>query len=266
MNITLKSLILSMIFGVIFLNCLNFISAESWKYNYLPEDVSSSSITINESNFEHNLLEGLQGTGTSYWHLNDTQYNNLGYCSLTNGTFLTTTYANNTFKKYSDFNYVSVSNAKLDMPKAGYNYFYLDEDVNWSLINVSNGTLNIPISSSSGWLLDSGVIYYLSGTRYCDNSGDWTTICPKNDLLEIRTAINNLTLIFPSTVSASDYRTLTNTTFNNINVSNTIINSTGTLTANLSVTYIKLNEVSGICDLTRNHTICSNATGTYIKG
>lgn len=33
-----------------------------------------------------------------------------------------------------------------------------------------------------------------------------------------------------------------------------------------NVSYIKLNEVSGVCDLTINHSICSNLTGTYITG
>lgn len=33
-----------------------------------------------------------------------------------------------------------------------------------------------------------------------------------------------------------------------------------------NVSYIKLNEVVGACDLTINHSICSNATGTYIVG
>src|SRR5690606_24739545 len=33
-----------------------------------------------------------------------------------------------------------------------------------------------------------------------------------------------------------------------------------------NISYIKLNEVAGNCDLTVNHSICSNATGTYIVG
>ena len=36
--------------------------------------------------------------------------------------------------------------------------------------------------------------------------------------------------------------------------------------ANITASYFKLNEGSGACDLTRNHTICSNLSGTFIIG
>ena len=36
--------------------------------------------------------------------------------------------------------------------------------------------------------------------------------------------------------------------------------------ANITASYFKLNEGSGDCDLTRNHTICSNLSGTFIIG
>lgn len=52
------------------------------------------------------------------------------------------------------------------------------------------------------------------------------------------------------------------TNFAEYNFDNNNFNGTGNITA----TYIKLNEVSGLCDLTVNHTICSNVTGTYIVG
>ena len=52
--------------------------------------------------------------------------------------------------------------------------------------------------------------------------------------------------------------------FTDVDVSGGNINmNTGNIT---NVTYFKLNEVSGACDITVNHTICSNATGTYITG
>ena len=52
--------------------------------------------------------------------------------------------------------------------------------------------------------------------------------------------------------------------FTNLDVSGGNIEmNTGNIT---NVTYIKLNEVSGACDLTRNHTICSNLSGTFFIG
>ena len=194
-----------LLFSILLLVNLSFISAETWKYNYLPE-TSTSSITINESNFDHNLLINLQGTGTDYFHLNSSEYNSLS-------TFITLVYANNTYKKYSDFNYVSISNAKLEMPKAGTYKFYLDENVLYNSINISNGTLikTLAQGATAGWLIQTtldceiwntdfgGYWDYPVGKTIGDTliGGNFSSYC------NIYTAIPNLTLIFPSTVSAS---------------------------------------------------------------
>lgn len=42
-----------------------------------------------------------------------------------------------------------------------------------------------------------------------------------------------------------------------------VVGYNGNVTINM---YAKLNEQSGACDLSQNHTICSNASGTYIIG
>ena len=49
--------------------------------------------------------------------------------------------------------------------------------------------------------------------------------------------------------------------FDNDNTAN--LNLTG---YNVTTNYLKLNNIGGICDLSVNGTICSNATGTYIVG
>ncbi len=87
----------------------------------------------------------------------------------------------------------------------------------------------------------------------------------------------------PSTLNSISNVNNTYQNITNINQSNTFnstqFDSTGQITIRTSwlrtfinwvlgdgVDYIKLNSIAGACDLTVNHTICSNATGTYIVG
>jgi hypothetical protein len=233
---------------------------------------------------------------------------------LDNGTWIKTSNINTsidarvspTYKKYSDINYVSVSNAKLEMPKAGYNYFYLDENVSWYDLRLANGTLSNKTmieASTFGW----------ANTIQCnvwttDLGGYWNevTICPleyeceseilfKQDNIhkdcKIYTNVPNLTLIFPSTVSASvdlsayynktqiesnftNYFTKTLYFSNLTSTINTQVHSNATIPKqntsvqfqNITANLLLLNQTNGVCPLNINGSICRNSTGTYIIG
>ena len=73
----------------------------------------------------------------------------------------------------------------------------------------------------------------------------------------------NWTLYYPAT-NPTNY--INNTNVAMTNISNAFI-GTQVIQGNLeNVTYFRLNETAGACNLNINHSICSNATGTYIIG
>jgi hypothetical protein len=173
----------------------------------------------------------------------------------------------NASSNYSLFSNYSYDSDKLDNQHGSYYTGYCDSKLTnyWNSSQILNGTL--ALNSSLG-------NYYTKSEVFNNTAFNATQMSNSGGVLNI--LVSWVWGTISSRVPKGWFTDLDSNTINATNMTATRFTSSGFLINNninspiagniTNATYITMYEKSGACNLNINHSICSNATGTYIIG